>query len=123
MRKKILAVVTLAIGTLVAVPALADGKGGDKGASFPMPAAQFKQRIEARRAKMKQRIEERAAKLSADDAKALRTRFAETSAKVDAEVAKAIADGTVTKDEAKAVRAAAGHGGGHCKKGDKGNKS
>jgi hypothetical protein len=41
---------------------------------------------------------------------------------VNAEVAKAIADGTVTQDEAKAVRAASprgGHGGGHCDGKDK----
>ena len=123
MRNKIIAVVTFALGTLVALPALADGKGGDKGASFPMPAAEFKQHLEARRAKMNKRIEERAAKLSAAEAKALRERVAAANAKVDAEVAKAIADGTVTKEEARAVRAAAPHDGGHCVKGEKSNKS
>jgi hypothetical protein len=120
MRTKIAFLVSLALGTLVAVPAFADKDGAH--ASFPMPAAEFKQKVEARRAKMKQHIEERAQKLSAAEAKELREKFAARSAKVDAEVAKAVADGTVTADEAKAVRAAAGHGGG-CDKHGKGNKS
>jgi hypothetical protein len=125
MRTKIVAAAFLALGTLVALPAFADKGGGGGDANFPMPAATFKQHVEARRAKMKQHIEERAAKLNAEEAKELRAKFAAASAKVDAEVAKAVADGTVTKDEAKAVRAAAGHagGGGHCEKGDKSKKS
>ena len=119
MRFRIIALALSLSSTLVAVPALAH----DKDASFPMPAAAFKQKVEARRAKMKEHVEERAKKLSAEEAKALREKFAASAAKADAEIAKAVADGTVTKEEAKAVRAAAGHGGGHCDKGNKGNKS
>ncbi len=95
---------TLSLGTLVATPALAhDGNG----AKFPMTAAEFKQKFDARAAKAKTRMEAHAAKLSPADAQALRTKFQAAQAKIDAEVQKVIADGTVTKDEAKAVRSLA----------------
>jgi hypothetical protein len=71
-------------------------------------------------------MEKRAAKLSAEEAKALRAKFDAGVVKVNAEVAKATADGTVTKDEAKAVRQVAkemrgthGHGGKHHKRAKK----
>lgn len=113
MRSKFLGAVVVAVGVLVAIPALADGKG----AAFPMPAADFQAKVTARQTKARARMEERAAKLPADQASALRAQFDETQAKVNAEVAKAVADGTVTKEEAQAVRAAAPHhGGGHCNK-------
>ena len=119
MRFKVLGVV-LALGALVAVPAFADeGKGGPR-PNFPMPAAQFKEHVAARQAKARQHMEERASKLDATQAKELRAKFDARTAAVNAEVAKVIADGTVTKDEAHAVRAAGGHGhGGDCKKGEK----
>lgn len=100
--------------------ASAHGKHGEK-ANFPMPAAEFQKRVDARAAKAKEHVEARAAKLPEAEAKALRAKFAERQAKVAAEVKKAVADGTVTKDEAKAVRQAAGHGGhrGHAKGGGK----
>lgn len=121
----------LALSTLVAVPALAapaqaDAKGqrgeqGDKkGKHFPMPAAEFKAKVDGRMAKAKKHMEEKAASLPADQAKDLRDRFAATAQKVNAEVAKAVADGTVTKDEAKAVRAANPHHGKHARHGKKG---
>lgn len=103
----------LAVTTLfVAAPAFAGEKGGK---NFPMPAAEFKAKVDGRTAKARQHMEERAAKLSADEAKALRAKFDAGVAKVNAEVTKATADGTVTKDEAKAVFHAAreAHGGGH----------
>jgi hypothetical protein len=128
MRSSILATF-LALGTLVAVPAFAaparseapaktQRAEGDKGGKhFPMPAAEFKAKVEKRQAKHRARMEEKAAKLSADQAKELRAKFEANVQKVNAEVSKAIADGTVTKDEAKAVRAASPHHGKHARHG------
>ncbi|MDB4941665.1 MAG: hypothetical protein JWP97_1199 [Labilithrix sp.] len=116
MRSKLIAtgLVLSSLMTLVAVPAFADE---GKGPSFPIPAAQFKQHVDARQAKARQHMEERASKLPANEAQALRAKFDENTAKVNAEVAKAIADGTVTKEEAHAVRAASPHHGkGDCQK-------
>lgn len=118
----------LALGTLVAAPAFAapaqgnapaktQRADGDKGkAHFPMPAAEFKAKVDARQAKARKHMEEKASALPADQAKELRARFDANIAKVNAEVAKAVADGTVTKEEAEAVRAAGPQrgGGGHC---------
>jgi len=118
----------LALGTLVALPAFAapaqsgpGGQGtqqraeGNKGKHFPMPAAEFKAKVDARQVKARAHMEKKAAELPADQAKELRTRFDATVQKVNAEVAKAVADGTVTKDEAKAVRAASPHHGKHAR--------
>jgi hypothetical protein len=119
----------LALGTLVALPAFAapaqggqagqqgtqQRAGGDKGKHFPMPAAEFKAKVDARQVKARQHMEKKAAELPADQAKELRARFEATLQKVNAEVAKAVADGTVTKDEAKAVRAATPHHGKHAR--------
>jgi hypothetical protein len=124
----------LALGTLVAVPAFAAPAQGDApaksqraegdkgGKHFPMPAAEFKAKVDKRQAKARARMEEEAAKLPADQAKELRARFDATLQKVNAEVAKAIADGTVTKDEAKAVRAVSPHHGKHARHGKGGAK-
>jgi hypothetical protein len=118
MRSTIVAAV-LAISTLfAAAPAMA-GEHGKGGASFPMPAAAFQQKVTAREAKAREHMEKRAATLSADEAKALRAKFDANVAKVNAEVAKATADGTVTKDEAKAVRQVAKELRGHHGKGGK----
>ena len=114
MRTKILAI-GLVLGTLASATAFADeGKGDGKGPhmTFPVPAATFKQHVDARQAKMRQHMEERASKLPADQAKDLRAKFEASVAAQNAEVAKAIADGTVTKEEAQAVRAASPHHGG-----------
>ena len=113
MRSKIIAI-GLVLGTLVSASAFADeGKGAP---NFPIPAAQFKQHVDARQAKARQHMEEKAGKLSAADGQAMRAKFDAATAKVNAEVAKATADGTVTKEEAQAVRAASPHGAvGHCK--------
>src|SRR5512146_1993841 len=99
MRSKIIAI-GLLLGTLVAVPAFAQGAGG-KGEhlAFPVPAATFKQHVDARIAKAREHMEERASKLPADQAKDLRAKFEASVAAQNAEVAKAIADGTVTKEE------------------------
>jgi hypothetical protein len=110
----------LALATLIAVPAMA----GDKGASFPMPAAAFQQKVTARQAKAREHMEKRASTLPADQAKDLRAKFDAGVVKVNAEVAKATADGTVTKEEAMAVKKVAReahphHGGKHARKGKK----
>ena len=132
MRSTIVAAM-LAISTLVAVPAFAaPSQGnvpaktqrgeGDKGSKhFPMPAAEFQAKVNARQTKARAHMEEKAAQLPADQAKELRARFDANIAKVNAEVAKAVADGTVTKDEAHAVRAASPHHGKHARHG-KGKK-
>lgn len=121
MRSTIVAAV-LAISTLfAAAPAMAGEHGGKDGKSnFPVAAATFQQKVTARETKARARMEERASKMSAQDAQALRAKFDAGVAKVNAEVAKATADGTVTKDEAKAVRQVAKElGGGHHHKGGK----
>lgn len=101
MRSKIIGTVLALATVLVAVPAMA---GEHEKAHFPMPAAAFKQRVDARQAKARDHMEKRAAKLPAEQAKELRAKFEAGTAKINAEVNKATADGTVTKDEAKAVR-------------------
>ena len=137
MRSTIVATV-LALATLVAVPAFAapaQGRDaapaktqrgdaqGEKGAKhFPMPAAEFQAKVNARQTKARAHMEEKAAQLPADQAKELRARFDANIAKVNAEVAKAVADGTVTKEEAQAVRAASPHHGKHARHGTGGTK-
>lgn len=120
MRIKLLGTVLALATVFAAAPAMAGDKHHDK-PSFPMPAATFKQKVDARQAKARERMEKRAAKLSAEEAKALRAKFDEGAAKINAEVNKAIADGTVTKDEAVAVRKVAkevrGHHGKHARRG------
>lgn len=126
MRSKIVAAAVLALASLVAVPAFAKGDGGAK---FPMPAAEFKAKVDARTAKAKERMEQRAAKLPADQAKELRAKFDAGTAQINAEVAKATADGSVTKEEAQKVREVAKaarphgkHGGKHGKRGERAAK-
>ena len=124
MGSKMMAAVVLSLASLVAVPAFADGNNG-KGPSFPIPAATFQQHVSARQTKAREHMEKRASQLPADQASALRAGFDTKIAKENAEVAKAVADGTVTKEEAAAVRAASPHGGhgkngGHCDKGKQG---
>ena len=132
--RSFIATVAVAVASLVAVPAFAApategapakaqrAEGGDK-KHFPMPAAEFKAKVDARMTKARARMEEKAKSMNADQAKELRARFDATAAKVNVEVAKAVADGTVTADEAKAVRAANPHHGKHAKnRGQKGQK-
>lgn len=122
MRSTIIGTVLALATVFAAAPAMA---GEHDKASFPMPAATFKAKVDAREAKAREHMEKHAAKLSADDAKALRAKFDAGEAKINAEVNKAVADGTVTKDEAQAVRNVVHevrphHGGKH--HGDKGAK-
>lgn len=125
MRSKIIAAVVLAVASLVAVPALAKGKG-DHAKNFPMAAAEFKSKVDSKTAKAKQRMEEKAKALPADQAKDLRAKFDAGTAQINAEVAKATADGTVTLEEAKKVRevakSARPHGKGHGKKAKRAKK-
>jgi len=79
----------------------AEGEKGEK--QFPMPAAEFKAKVDGKLSRARQHMETRASKADADKAKEIRARFDAGAAKVNAEVAKATADGTVTKDEAKDV--------------------
>ncbi|MBX3214983.1 MAG: hypothetical protein KF850_23315 [Labilithrix sp.] len=119
---------SMIIGTVLALAtvfAAAPAMAGDKHekASFPMPAAAFKQRVDARQAKARERMEKRASTLGAEQAKELRAKFDAGVAKINVEVDKAVADGTVTKDEAAAVRKVAkelrGHHGKRAKHGGK----
>jgi hypothetical protein len=119
MRSMIIGTV-LALATLFAAPAMA-GEHGDK-ASFPMPAATFKAKVDARQTKAREHMEKHATKLTAEQAKELRAKFDAGVAKINAEVTKAVADGTVTKEEADAVRQVSkevrGHGHGkHARRG------
>ena len=106
--RSFLSAAAVVLATLVAVPAMAGDKH-DAG-NFPMPAATFKQKVDARQAKAREHMEKRAAKLNAEQAKELRAKFDARAAKINAEVGKATADGTVTKEEADAVRKVAREG-------------
>lgn len=139
MRSPFVAAAVLALASLVAVPAFAApaagaaptethrpgghrAEGGDKGKKhFPMPAAEFKAKVDKRQARARARMEERVGKMEPAAAKDERAKFDAALATVNAEVAKACADGTVTADEAKAVRAASPHHHGkHARHGTKG---
>ena len=100
--------VSLALATAVAVPAFADGNHAK--AVFPMPAAEFQQKVDTRLSRGQARLEKRIAdkKIDADKAKEMREHFDARAAAVRAAAAVAEQDGTVTKDEAKTVREAGG---------------
>ncbi|MEO8798749.1 MAG: hypothetical protein ABI551_12755 [Polyangiaceae bacterium] len=106
--KLMTALVTLSLATALAMPAFADGNHHK--ASFPMAAAEFNQHVEARltkrQAKLENRIKEK--NVAADKANEMRAKLNERAAKTRAAAADAEKDGTVTIDEAKAVRAAGG---------------
>lgn len=117
--KKMVLTALFAVTSLSVVPALADDAKGQR-PSFPMPAATFREHVQARVVKMRERTEKRASTLTAEQAKELRAKTEAGIAQMNAEVQKAVADGTVTAEEAKAVRAAGPHGkGGHCEGKDK----
>ena len=105
MKSKAIAILVIAVSTSVALPALARESPDD----FPMPAATFERHVEGRLRRAKAHLEEQIAAggLSPADAQAARQRFDAVAAAVQAETQKATADGTVTLEEAKAVRAAA----------------
>lgn len=103
----------------------ADGGGahGKHGKKFPMPGAEFKAQIDQKIAAARQHLETRISSLPADKQKEARDKFNAGVTAVNAEVARAVADNVVTKDEATKVRDLAkqlrGHGahGGHARKG------
>ena len=105
MRTTLLAAFALAMTTATTLPAMAHENPQD----FPMPAATFQRHVEARLERAKTRMESRIAEqnLPEAQAQALRAHFATVAANVEAEVHKAAADGTVTLEEARAVRAVA----------------
>ena len=92
-------------------PAPAREHRGDK-ASYPMPAASFQQKVNERESKAREHMEKRLAdkNVPADKANEARARFNAKQARVNEKVAQAVADGTVTKPEAKEVRAVAREG-------------
>lgn len=101
--------------TLAPLAAFAGEGGGQRHEKmkFPMAAAEFRAKVTARQTKHKERMEKFLAekKVPAEKAKEIRDRSAQNEAKVNAKVSEVIKDGTVTEDEAKAVReiARAGH--------------
>ena len=119
---RIVTALVLAFATTVAsVPAFAGehGQDGRTQTVFPMKADAFQQKIDARLSKAKTRLEKRIVdkKLDAQKAQELRNRFDARAQKVRAAAAEAEKDGTVTKEEAKTVRQAAGfHHHRHAKK-------
>ncbi len=101
--------------TLVAATASAEGAqapsshariadGGAHGKKFPMAGAEFKQKVDQRIVTARQKLETRIASLPADKQKEIRDKFNAGVQVVNAEVARAVADNVVTKDEAKKVR-------------------
>lgn len=117
MKRLVVSAFALAVLTFGSL-ALADGNKPKP--SYPMPAAEFQQRVDARLAKQRAHMEEHIKKenLSADKAKEKRDAFDARAAKIEAAAKQAEADGTVTADEAKAVHEAGGghHGHKHAKK-------
>ncbi len=109
MNRSIVAALALALTTAFAVPAMAHETSSTV---YPVPAAQFQQKVEARLAKSRARMEAVVAKgkLTPEQAATWRTKADARATRVESEMKKAVADGVVTKDEAKAVRAVAGRG-------------
>ena len=92
MRSKIIVSAVTFMALAAAAPAFADDEAPDRHPSFPMPAATFKQHIDAKQAKMRQHAEKRIAQLPADQQKDARAKLDAKLAAMNAEVAKAIAD-------------------------------
>ena len=63
MRSKIIVSAVTFMALAAAAPAFADDKAPDRHPSFPMPAATFKQHIDAKQAKMREHAEKRIAQL------------------------------------------------------------
>jgi hypothetical protein len=99
------AVLALALGTTISAPALAH----ENPQNFPMPAAEFQEHVQARLERARSRMESAitAQNMTEAQAKEVRARFDAIASNVGVEVQKAVADGTVTLEEAKAVRAVA----------------
>jgi hypothetical protein len=129
--KTVTAALVASIATLaLAAPAFAEatpakpavhadgGAAGKHGKKFPMAGAEFKTAFDQKVATKRQHMESRIASLPADKQKEIRDKFNAGVAALNAEVARAVADNVVTKEEAVKVRELAkqlrgGHGGGH----------
>jgi len=105
LKTPLIAALAVALTTAIAVPAFAHENPQD----FPMPAATFQRHVDRRLARARARMEDRIVEHKLTDAQAseVRARFDAVAAQVGVEVQKAVADGTVTLDEARAVRAVA----------------
>ncbi|MFO0550604.1 MAG: hypothetical protein U0271_19575 [Polyangiaceae bacterium] len=108
------ALVSLGIASLAPAYALADSAGGttvaeQREAKFPMEGATFKQRVEARFQHFKSRVERALERRNVpeDKQKEIMKDVEAAHARVTAAAENAAKDGTVTKEEAKDVRAVA----------------
>lgn len=108
--RNFLAALGVALAALVSVPAIAQAAAdaprehAHEHAKFPMTAADFKTKVDARTTKARAEMEKHAATLPADKARELRAEFDRGVARVNQEVTRVTADGKVTKEEAKEVR-------------------
>jgi hypothetical protein len=104
--------IVLALATTILVPAAAlaapsDTQPAAHGAhKFPMKAAEFQAKVDARTKKAREHMEQRLAKHNASEAdkETARARFDAGVAEIQKVVSGAAADGVVTKDEAQKVR-------------------
>lgn len=115
-RIPVVALVSL-VGVLASSAALAEGKAGHAGRSkdgirrgeriaFPIPADRFEVIVERQVDRAKAKIEKKAEKLPPEKKTALERAVASAEAAVDAAEKQAVADGSVTADEARKVREA-----------------
>ena len=111
MTRIILAAAALAIGLgFTGIAQAGDhAKGGHAKLVFPMKGDEFSKHMDTKLAKMRERLERRITEkqIAANDAKELRAKFDAGAAKVVAITKQVAADGVVTEDEAKQVRATA----------------
>jgi hypothetical protein len=101
--------VALALSVSLFTASLSASAEEAKRPNFPMPSSEFQTRMAVHVEKARTRLEARIAKnkVDAEEAKVLRARFENAIAKTKLASAKATADGTVTREEAKEVRAVA----------------
>ncbi len=118
MKIRFIATIALSLALVGATAGTALAGGHDDPAAFPMKAAEFQRKVEARIAKRKEHLAKKivAKKVDAARAKEMLERSEARATALRAAVATAAQDGVVTADEAKAVRAA---GGGNCDGHDK----
>jgi hypothetical protein len=109
MKRFVFAVAALALSVGAVGVAQAHAKHDGQKLTFPMKSDEFQKHMDARVAKMRERLEHRITKkqLSADQAKELRAKFEAGVVQLNAATKQATADGVVTEDEAKQVRAVA----------------
>jgi hypothetical protein len=108
---------SLPLLTFAASASAEDGKTHKNHPTFPITAADFQARHDARVVKMRAKLEARITekKVDAEKAKMMRERFETRTSAVQIAINKAKADGTVSKEEAKEVRQVA-HPGRHGKR-------